>query len=349
MPLAARLKMKFGPIPVLEVEGKILGHNVAGPDGRRALRKGRQLTTEDISKLVGLGRKAVYVAEIEPSDVDENTAAHKIAMAASGPNLRLSGPATGRVNLFAQTLGVLRVDESRLTGLNGCPGVTLATLRSHSAVQKGKMVGTVKILPYAVPADVLAAALNLINADGPLIDLTKLELRRVGLILSGSRSAGEGIVRGFEKALRLRLEALGSTISRVDFVPLEDVSGEDDLASAIRRQIDSGLDMLILAGETAIMDRHDIAPRAVENAGGEVTCYGAPVDPGNLLMLAYHGRVPIMGAPGCARSPKQNIVDLLLPRLLAGDQLSRTHIVELGHGGLMEDVPERPSPRSNLR
>jgi molybdenum cofactor cytidylyltransferase len=96
------------------------------------------------------------------------------------------------------------------------------------------------------------------------------------------------------------------------------------------------------------MDRHDIAPRAVELAGGEVVCFGAPVDPGNLLMLGYVGEVAVLGAPGCARSPKRNIVDLVLPRLLAGERLGRGDIVALGHGGLLEDVPERPMPRSQI-
>jgi molybdenum cofactor cytidylyltransferase len=103
--------------------------------------------------------------------------------------------------------------------------------------------------------------------------------------------------------------------------------------------------LIILAGETAIMDRYDIAPRAVERAGGKIETVGAPVDPGNLLMLAYLDGVPVLGAPGCVRSPKTNVVDWVLPRLLAGDRLSHIDIVALGHGGLLDDIPERPVPR----
>jgi molybdenum cofactor cytidylyltransferase len=103
--------------------------------------------------------------------------------------------------------------------------------------------------------------------------------------------------------------------------------------------------MIVLAGETAIMDSHDIVPRAVVRAGGHIESVGAPVDPGNLLMLAYIDDVPIVGAPGCARSRKVNIVDWILPRLLAGDRLTRRDIVALGHGGLLQDVPERGMPR----
>lgn len=134
----------------------------------------------------------------------------------------------------------------------------------------------------------------------------------------------------------------------MDFVSLDDEAGEERLAAAIGTLLGRGLDLLILAGETAIMDRHDVAPRAIERAGGEVECYGAPVDPGNLLLVAYRGAVPILGAPGCARSPKTNIVDLVLPRLLVGDRVTAADVAALGHGGLLEDVPERPQPRSWL-
>ena len=129
---------------------------------------------------------------------------------------------------------------------------------------------------------------------------------------------------------------------------LEEESGAEALAAAIERQLRAGIELVLLAGETAIMDRHDIAPRAVELAGGEVVCFGAPVDPGNLLMIGYVGSVPVIGAPGCARSPKRNIVDLVLPRLLVGERLERRDIVAMGHGGLLEDVPERPMPRSRI-
>ena len=340
--------MKFGPVPLAEAEGKILGHNMAGPDGRRALRKGKPLTAADVERLRQLGRSTVYVAEIEAGDVDEDTAARRIARAARGNGLRLSGPSTGRANLYTTTLGLVRVDVARLMQLNACAGVTLATLPTNIAVTEGKMVATMKILPYALAETTVRRAEEIAGAGGPLLRVDALQSRAVGLILSGSPSARERIVRSFETALRQRLEALGSTITSVDFVPLEEETGESDLVDVVQQQVAAGLDMIILAGETAIMDRGDIAPRAVERAGGEVTCFGAPVDPGNLLMLAYLDRVPVLGAPGCARSPKDNIVDLLLPRLLAGDRLSHTDIIALAHGGLLEDVPERPMPRSRL-
>src|SRR5262249_53058818 len=162
--------------------------------------------------------------------------------------------------------------------------------------------------------------------------------RSVGLILSGSPSARDRITRDFEAPLRARVEALGSRLTALDFVALEDEHDEAALAEAVKRQARSGAGLIVLAGETAIVDRHDIAPRAIERAGGEVACFGAPVDPGNLLLVGYLGEVPLLGAPGCVRSPKINVLDWVLPRLLAGERLSRADVVAMGHGGLLEDA-----------
>jgi molybdenum cofactor cytidylyltransferase len=164
------------------------------------------------------------------------------------------------------------------------------------------------------------------------------------MILSGSTSIQQRLLSDFVP-LRERIERLGSTVTRTDFVALDDESDEAALAEMLKGQLASGTRLILLAGETAIMDEHDIVPRAVERAGGRVETVGAPVDPGNLLMLAYIDDVPVVGAPGCARSRKINIVDWILPRLLVGDRLTRKDIIGLGHGGLLQDVPERGMSR----
>jgi molybdenum cofactor cytidylyltransferase len=311
--------MKFGPTPIERAEGKILGHNIAGNDGRRLLRKGKPLTADQLELLREIGRNVVYVAELEVGDVDENSAALRVGRAVMGAGLRLTGPSTGRVNIRASSSGVLRVDASRLPRLNGCEGVTFATLRGHTAVKSGKIVGTVKVIPFAV-AGAIVDQVEAIAAEGEsLIRVDALSPRRVDLILCGSPSAKQRIVDSFIPPLRTRIETLGSKIQSVDFLPLEDEQGEVNLAHLLTAKVKSNSELIVLAGETAIMDRHDIAPRAIGAAGGTVTCYGAPVDPGNLLMLATIGNVPVLGAPGCARSPKANIIDWVLPRLLVGD------------------------------
>jgi molybdenum cofactor cytidylyltransferase len=264
-----------------------------------------------------------------------------------GGGLRLSGPASGRVNLSAElppaaVVGVVRVDAEKLSRINDCDGVTVATLVTHAPVRAKQIVATVKIIPFAVPDSTLQTVESI---GGPVVRIDALKPKTVAVILSGSLSVRERVTSDFDAPLRTRIEALGSAVTAVDYVSLEDESGEAALAEALARHVKAGMGLIVLAGETAIMDRRDIAPRAIERAGGEVTCLGAPVDPGNLLMVGYVGNVPVLGAPGCARSRKVNVVDWALPRLLAGDRLTRKDVMALGHGGLLEDIPERPMPR----
>lgn len=338
--------MRFEAVLISHAEGHILGHNVADGNGRRVLRKGRRITGQDIDLLRTLGHETVYVALLGAGDVDEDTAAGRIAHQVAGEGIRLSQAATGRANLFAGLMGVIQMDVAHLLRLNQLPGVTLATLPQHAVAAKGRIMATLKVIPYALPEEVVCQAEEI--ASLPLISLKPLAPKRVGLILSGSSAVELRVTRSFESSLSARVSQLNSTVDLVRYVPLETEADELRLATAIGDMIAEGMALIILAGETAIMDRHDISPRAVERAGGQIACFGAPVDPGNLLMLAYIGLVPILGAPGCVRSPKTNIIDLILPRLLVGEKVTQQDVVELAVGGLLEDVPERPLPRSRL-
>jgi len=337
--------MKFGPVPVAQAEGKILGHNISDPDGARMLRKGQLLSNEDVRRLVKIDRAIVYVAELESGDIGEDTAAERIARSVCGEGVQITNPIVGRVNLLAQEWSVLRVDAPRLALINECEGITLATLPSHAVVQPRKIAATIKVIPFALPERIVCQAEAVAAESGPIIQLNPLRRRTTALILSSSPFAKQRVMSNFVPALQARIEGFGSELSWIDFVPLEDESGELALAETIQKRAADGAEIVILAGETAIMDRYDIAPRAVERSGGEVTCYGAPVDPGNLLMLAYLDEVPILGAPGCVRSKKTNVIDWVLPPLLAGERLSRHDILQMGHGGLLADIPKRPVPR----
>src|SRR6266536_4978059 len=146
--------MKFEPVPLSEAKGKILGHNIAAANGQRLLRKGKPLSAEDLENLRLLGRTSVYVAQMEEDDVDENSAARRVAEAIFGPGLHITGVASGRANLLSDEIGILRIDVDRLAQINECNGITLATLLTHSPVHPRQIVATVKIIPYAVPESV---------------------------------------------------------------------------------------------------------------------------------------------------------------------------------------------------
>lgn len=340
--------MKFSSVPLPHAAGKILGHNIAAPDGHRLLKKGKPLTETDLHALAAIGRASVYVAEMEPDDVGENDAARRVGQAVVGANIHLVGPSTGRMNLFADGLGLLRVDVERLAEINDCEGLTIATLLSNTPVQPKEMVATVKVIPYALPeTTVHRAEMIAAQTEPPLISIDMLTPRAVSMIFSGSPSLKDKLNTEFAP-LRERIETLGSHITQTAYIPLEDEQGEALLAETLCRHLQAGASLIVLAGETAIMDRRDIVPRALERAGGQVEVVGAPVDPGNLLMLGYLQDVPVLGAPGCARSKKTNLVDWVLPRLLVGDRLQRWDFISLGHGGLLEDTHQRPMPREKV-
>jgi molybdenum cofactor cytidylyltransferase len=280
--------------------------------------------------------------------VGENDAARRVGIAIAGQGLRPVGPSAGRVNLLASGLGILRVDVDRLTQINDCEGLTVATLMTNTPVRPKDMVATVKIIPYGLLESSVHRAEMIAAKNGqPLISVDSLNPLPVSMIFSGSPSLHEKINADFAP-LRARIESLGSHIAATDHIPLEDEQGEALLADMLCRNYHEGAKLIVLAGETAIMDRRDIVPRALERAGGCVEVVGVPVDPGNLLMLGYLHDVPVLGAPGCARSKKNNIVDWVLPRLLAGDRLVRSDFISLGHGGLLEDTRQRPMPRGKV-
>lgn len=315
--------------------GHILRHNIADANGRKALPKGRKLTTSDVVLLRDLGIDQIPVAIFEHGDVHEDEAARRVAEAVSGRHIAASTPAASRVNLFAQADGIVTVDVEGLLRLNSIEGVTLATRPSHSLVRARQRIATIKIIPFAVPNTALQAVDAIYREHGTLIEVEPLRSLSVGVILVGSAAARERIERGVYPAIATRVEELGSQVQQSLYV----VAEEHTVATAIQQQAGDGAALLIIAGETSIMDRDDVTPRAIRHAGGRIEHYGAPVEPGNLLLLGYISHrdttVPILGAPGCVRSRDVNIVDLLLPRLLAGETIRKADIITLGHGGLL--------------
>lgn len=323
-------------LPPDEAVGHILRHNLTDADGRKAFAKGRVLAADDAERLRALGLSAVPVAVLEPGDVPENEAARRLAAALCGPGLSASTPAAGRVNLLAEADGVVTVQDEALLGVNMLDGLTVATLPRHALVRARKRVATVKVIPFAVPEALLTEAESIAQASTAIIGVRPLRVLRVGVVLVGSSAARARIERGVLPAVEGRVEELGSVVAATRSVPPD----EQAIAAAIEELQHNGAQLLIIVGETSIMDRDDVTPRGIRLAGGRIEHYGAPVEPGNLLLLAYLGGeagalLPVVGAPGCVRSRDTNIVDLLLPRLLADEQITRRDIVALGHGGLL--------------
>ncbi|HXV98033.1 MAG TPA: molybdopterin-binding protein [Anaerolineae bacterium] len=323
--------MKVVKVPITEAIGHILLHNQAGPDGRKALKKGQRLTPDDVATLQNLGREQVYVAILADDDVGENEAARRLGLVIAGEGLEASSATTGRVNLIATTTGLFKVDVARLLAFNDLAGITLATIPNNTVVHTKTMTGTIKIIPYGVPQARLEAAAA-IATEASLVAVKPFIVHKAALITTGSAAAREKVVEGFTSALRERLVSYNTELIEGPYVP-ED---EAEISEALQWALGSGAKLILIAGETSIMDADDITPRAIKAIGGEITHYGMPVEPGNLMLLAYCHDIPVVGAPGCARSQSYNVVDMVLPRLAAGERLTRRDLIELGHGGLIK-------------
>jgi molybdopterin biosynthesis enzyme len=323
--------VKVTKLPINEAIGHILVHNQAGPDRRKLLKKGHLLTEADLPTLRKLGREQVYVAILEEDDIGENEAARRLGQAMTGAGLTTSSATTGRVNLIAANAGLCKVNVEALLAFNEHPGITLATIPNNSVVQPKTMLGTIKIIPYSVPRTTLERA-ETVARKNALIEVKPFVIRRAALITTGSDVAREQVVSTFTPALRDRLATYDAEMLEGPYVP-ED---EQEIGEALQWALASQARLILIAGETSIMDVDDITPRAITAIGGEIVHHGAPVEPGNLLLLAYYRDIPILGAPGCARSKSHNVVDMVLPRLAAGERLTRRDLIELGHGGLLK-------------
>ncbi|MDI4658219.1 molybdopterin-binding protein, partial [Xanthobacter autotrophicus] len=329
--------MKFGSLPLSEAEGAIAAHSVRLEGG--VLKKGTRLGPAEIARLAAAGFREVVAALMEPGDMAEDAAARLLAEAVAGPHVRADAAFTGRANLFAEAAGVLRVSDAALDAFNDVDeAITLATLRDFTPVAAGDMVGTVKIIPYAVPADLVDAAR--LASEG-LLSVAPFRLKRVAVISTLLPGFADKVVAKTLAVTRARLAPAGAEMVSAVTVAHDTAA----LAQALGRAAQERAELVIVFGASAIADRNDVIPAAVVAAGGEVVRLGMPVDPGNLLMLGRLGVMPVLGAPGCARSPKENGFDFVLMRLLAGLEVSGSDIARLGAGGLLSDIAVRPHPR----
>ena len=333
--------MKFGEAPIDQAVGAILAHKLYDGAGKLILNKGRRLVESDLETLRQLGLERVTVTQLSAADLHEDAAAERIGAAVAGAHVRMRAPGVGRANLTAGERGVLHVDVPRLEQINNIyDGITIATLSEFTLVDVGEMVALVKVVPFGVPAARVVDVERIAEASGNVLQLRPLQRMRVALIVSGAESTRERLMKSFHAPVRKRIEGWGSELLE----PTYTLHDAGSIAVAIRAQ--SSADMILVAGISAIIDREDVAPSALMLAGGSITLHGVPVDPGTLLMLGYLGDVPVVGAPGCIKSPKTNVIDWILPRLLSGERLTRANLVSMGHGGLLKDIAERPMPRS---
>jgi molybdenum cofactor cytidylyltransferase len=333
--------MKFGPASPADAIGGVTVHTLR--QGPLVLKKGTTIGPDEVEALTRAGVKEVVVVRLEDGDVSEDAAAASIAQAVAGDGINVERAFTGRANLFAAAAGVLVVDRAAVDRINGVDeAITFATLAAYKPVVEGEMVATVKLIPFGVEARLRDAAVA--ATAGGALRIAPYTVKRVGIISTLLPGLAPKVI---EKTLRVtadRLAPAGATIMAERRVPHD----EKVLAAAIKELLGLGAELLIVFGASAIADRRDVIPAAVTTIGGTIEHFGMPVDPGNLLLIANAGGVPILGAPGCARSPVENGFDWVLTRLLAGLKVTRGELTVMGVGGLLMEIVTRPQPRTNF-
>lgn len=327
--------MRFGPVPLDQALGAVLAHRVETPDG--PLPKGALIGAEALGRLRAAGLAEVIVARPDPGELGEDAAAAALAAAlvpeGGAPGLLLTPASTGRVNLLASGPGLLLADAARVQALNAVhPMITLATLPPFARVGARSMVATVKIISYAVPAEALALACH--HAAGAL-RLAPPRLTRAVLIETALPGEADPAPKGRE-ALALRLGRLGAALGPRRVVPHRSAPLAQALAA-----VAAETEVIFILTASATSDAADVAPAALLAAGGRLIRFGMPVDPGNLLFLGELGGRPVIGLPGCARSPALNGADWVLERVICGLTVTAADIAAMGLGGLLKEIPAR--------
>lgn len=336
--------MKFGLVQIdaAGLEGSILAHTLRLRNESGAIKKGSVLSAIDITRLRRNGYREITVARLEENDVHEDDAAQTLGSSLSHPSMTVSEASKGRCNLHAAHAGLLLVDRERIDAANRVSeSITVATLSEHTLIEAGGMVATVKVIPFAVPKAVLSRCADVLHGNA-VLQVAPLKRFDAGLVLTELPGVSQALLERASRAQRARLNALGSCVHR----EIRCEHTVEAVARAIEMLRDEGCDPILLMGASAIVDRGDVIPTGLVEAGGEVLHLGMPVDPGNLLMLGRLGERTVFGLPGCARSLNPSGFDIVLQRFFIGDPVDSVLIAGLGVGGLLKEIPGRPMPRN---
>jgi len=332
------MKTRLREVPVEEAVGLKLAHDltqiVPGQFKGRLFRKGHVITEEDIPKLLDIGKAHIYVLELGEGDLHEDDAALRLARALAGDGIAYGEPAEGKVTLKAERLGLADVDEEFVRSVNRLGDIALATVRRDTVLKAGSAIAAARAIPLIVPerkiaeAEALAAEWRARHGRAPL-SVRPLRSVRAGLLTTGSEVYSGRIQDKFGPAVRAKLEALGSEVAEQRFAP----DDRQRIVTEIHYLLEQGYDMILVTGGMSV-DPDDRTPGAIREAGADVVSYGTPMLPGSMLLVGYLGNVPILGLPGCVMHDPYTSFDVLLPRILAGDRITREDIAGMGYGGL---------------
>ena len=326
-------------IPVEESLGMVLCQDITrivpGEFKGVLFKKGHVIKKEDIDKLLDVGKEHIYVWETNPDDIHENEAAIRLAEAVGGENIAYDKEIKeGKCGLTASVRGVFTLDSDKLLQSNSVEFVTIATLPNNYHVEIDAKVAGVRVVPLVVPAATIEEV-ERICKDGPILHVSPYKPLKCGIVTTGSEIYKGRIEDKFGPVMRDKIafyggECLGQTIC------------PDDLTKITEAILDfkkQGAGLIILTGGMSV-DPDDLTPSAIRSTGAEVISYGAPVQPGNMLMLAYLGDTALIGVPGCAMFFRTTAVDAMLPRVFAGIEITKKDFARMGEGGFCQNCAE---------
>lgn len=318
-------------IRVEEAVGTVLCHDITqiipGVIKDRIFRKGHIVREEDIPVLLSVGKEHLFVWEKREGMLHEDEAAIRLKDLAAGENLSFSEIKEGKINFIASIDGLLKIDKEALFKLNSLGEIALATLHNNFPVKKGQKVAGTRVIPLVIEEEKIKNAEEAIKDK--IVNVLPYRSFKVGIVTTGSEIYHGRIKDAFgpvivEKVQEFNCEVLGQTI--VD-------DNLDMITNAIKEWMEKGAEMIVCTGGMSV-DPDDLTPAAIKKSGAELVSYGAPVLPGNMFLLAYNGHIPVLGLPGCVMYSKRTVFDLMLPRILAGEKLTKEDIAAYGHGGL---------------
>lgn len=326
-------------IPVEQAIGMVLPHDMTeirttpkeGEESFKgvAFRKGHIIRREDIDHLKRLGKDHIYVLSLEDDEIHENEAARILAKTLAGEGVEVKGqPTEGKLTLTADCDGLLKINVEQLYSLNLLGDVMCSTLHNNTPVTKGTQVAATRLIPLTAKRNIVEDAAKLCPPEG-IVSVTALKQAKAGLIITGNEVFEGRIQDKFEPVLRRKLAEIGSSVVRVAFAP-DDI---DKIATEIQQCLDAGADLIITSGGMSV-DPDDVTRMGIAKAGARNTVYGSPVLPGAMFLVGDIGGIPVLGLPACGMFHKITIFDILLPRVLAGEAITRADIAMMGHGGL---------------
>lgn len=334
-------------VPVKEAVGMVLCHDmtqiIPGKFKGTAFKKGHVITEEDIPRLLDIGKEHIFVWDLQEGYTHEDDAAIRIATAAAKNGVELTAPHEGKVEMKSASDGVIRIKKEAVDAINAIDEMCLATIHGNRTIKKGDKIAGTRVIPLVVKTEYLEAVEQICKKYEPVIEVVPFTHKRVGVVTTGSEVFSGRIQDKFGPVLKKKFAGLDAEVTEQIFAP-DDVN---EIVRAIHKHLADKVDLIAVTGGMSV-DPDDLTPTAIRQAGGELVSYGAPVLPGAMFLLSYIDGVPVVGLPGCVMYHKTSIFDLVVPRILAGENMTKQDIKAFGYGGLCLNCEECKYPNCSF-